>query len=282
MRATSAVVCLILLVSLLASGCGETSKVEAETPPEPLRLSLDPLLTPLARELIALSPTIDVVTTKSNDEVSTFADLLRGDLDGALTLREPTSDEQRVAKGRDLVRGLPLSSQPLARDHLALVVAVGNSLRTIDKGQLADVLSMNRTEWEGLHGTGPLTLVARPRDTSVWSVLLKAVPSLTSPPVGLRAVATDHDVVKLVTDTEGGFGVCSSTVVRSLRVLPISDGGPELLPGEEEWPLTREIVLVTRGPAGRLAPLVQAANSPAGVRLIRELGFFPVSGAAPQ
>ena len=282
MRATSAVVCLVLLVSLLAGGCGETLEVESEPPEEPLRLSLDPLLTPLARELLALAPTIDVVTMKSTDEVSTFADLLRGDLDGALTLREPTSDEQRVAKGRDLVRGLPLHSQPVARDHLALVVAVDNSLRTIDKAQLTDVLSMYRTEWEGLHGAGPLTLVARPRDTSVWSVLLSAMPNLKAPPVGLRAVATDHDVVKLVTETEGGFGVCSSTVVKSLRVLPISEGGQEFRPGEDGWPLTREIVLVTRGPAGKLAPLVQAANSPAGVRLIRGLGFFPVSGDAPQ
>lgn len=278
MRPTSAVACFVVLAALAVTGCGSPPPEVSQKPPERLRLSTDPLLVPLARDLMALTPGLVTLSVTPTDEATAFAALLRGEVEGVFTLRTPTYDEQRVATGRDIVPGPPLTPHPVARDDLALVVPLENSLRRIDRRQLAAVLSMQRTHWDGLHQLGPLTLFARPRGTSVWTALLAALPALDSPPAGLRAVATDRAVVRRVAETEGAFGVCSLSVVKHLRLLPIAAGEDSLRAGQDGWPLVRNIVLVTRGPIGKLEPWMQAVHSPEGVLAIANRGFFPLRG----
>ncbi|MCZ4352038.1 phosphate ABC transporter substrate-binding/OmpA family protein [Roseovarius aestuarii] len=82
-----------------------------------------------------------------------FADLLAGEADIAMSLREVTRDE--AVRGRDAGLGDlrdAARSRVLALDALVPLVSVGNPVTSITTSELAQVLSGEITSWVGLGG----------------------------------------------------------------------------------------------------------------------------------
>ncbi len=271
----------LAIVWVTLAACADAPPPPAPEPaPAMLRVLTDPLLLGLSRDLLGIAADLDGTDPRPEAEASAFAALLRGEVDVVFALRAPTPDEQREAAGRDVVAAETLRSTTVARDELVLVVPEESPLLRIPRAGAAELLSGRRAEWDGLAGSGPVTLLVPPRGSSTWGTLREAFPGLEGAPPGLKAQPSDGEIARLTAATPGALGVCSRAVARSVRVLGIEEADGVLRPGGTDWPLTRPILLVTRGPLPRAARIVAAARSEAGRAAVRRRGFTPLPAEA--
>ncbi len=257
-------------VGLLLGGCpGEPTVAPSAPPPT---LAAEPALLPLANALLSVAGletrALPVETGRA------IADVLRGNLDGVVTHRGPSDSEQRLAAGRDLVADEALETRLLAQEDLFLVVGADSPITELTVSDAADLLAGGRDLWDGLGTEGPVTLLVPPRASGAWSILADALDGLEGPPAAASWQATDSSSVRQVRALPGALAVISSVAAVGVRPLALRDGERVMLPGTRDWPLRRDLLLVTRGAPGRLTPLVEAASSQAGRSAVEALSYL--------
>lgn len=266
--------------SLCGGACAATPVPPPEPVAKPLRVVSDPLVLPLARGVLRLAPEVTAERPLAGEEASAFAGLLRGEVDVVFALRRPSADERREAAGRDIVDDVPLVARRIARDHLALIVTGGLPISVLSLADARAILSGSRTTWDGLGVSGPTRVIATARGSSAWRAAAAAMPDLTPAP-GFAAVATDDQVVRRVSAAPGALGIASLSGLRGAQAIALVIDTQELRPGETDWPIVRDVFIVTRGTSRRVDALVAAARSEAGRTLVRERGFALVSEGTP-
>ena len=259
-----------LVVGLLLGGCPEEApKVSLEDPPT---LAAEPALVPLANVLLDVA---ELKTRASSVESGrAIADVLRGEIDGVVTRRGPTASEQRLAEGRDLVADEALEARVLARDDLFLVVEADFPVTELTVADAAALLTGERNIWDGLGAEGPVTLLVPPRASSAWPIIAAVLDGVEGPPADASWQATDMSSVRQVRAKPGALAVVSSVAAVGVRPLALRDGERMMFPGTMDWPLRRDVLLVTRGAPGRLGPLVEAASSQAGRNAIEAMRYL--------
>lgn len=262
-----------MMALLMAVGCGgdppapTVEAVEAVVPKPGLAAA--PGAIDVARVLVRAVGDLEGVQPVTVDATRGFGGVLRGEFDGMLALRHPTEAEQRDAAGRDLVPDAPLVSTVLAQDVIAVVVPDGGDVYSVDRASLAAAL---QGDGAGLGSPGPLSVFGPPRESSVWTVLGRELDLPEGALTEVQVVGTASEVVRLVRTTPRSLGITSRTAVVGVRPLAITDeGGTHTL--DDDWPLRRELVLVTRGAPDRFAPLLEFAGSPAGLMSFQQEGF---------
>lgn len=127
--------------------------------------------------------------------------------------------------------------------------------------------------WASSGGAGPAPLVAPSRGSSVWLSLANGLRGLDEPPETAQWQPGLADVVRRVRETESALGVTSMAEAERVRPLALRAGDAVVQPGAPEWPLGRQIVLVTRGEPRGFAPLLRAAKSEAGKAALAKRRF---------
>ncbi|WP_102106522.1 phosphate ABC transporter substrate-binding/OmpA family protein [Oceaniglobus roseus] len=221
-----------------------------------------------------------------------FADLIAGEADIALSLREVTPQE--AALGREAGLGdlnAAGRSRIAALDALVPLVSASSTLTRIPLGDLAAVFRGEITDWSAFGGPAePIELHLR----SESSGLTQAFAQRVTPAGALAPDITFHDsdaeLADAVADSPFALGVGSFSEIGNAVPLPIS--GPCGIESAatitdiktEDYPLTAPLFLYL--PGYRLPRLVREfltyIGSPAAQPVIRRAGFvdqFP--GAIP-
>jgi len=260
---------LIIAASLVVASCGESApSVSSSTPAPPPTLAAEPAAIDVARVLVRGVGDLQGVRPDVVDAARGFGGVVRRELDGLIALRAPTEAEQRDAAGRDIVPDEPLVTTVLARDAIALVVPDGGDVYAVTRAELAGALQGDGRPLglpQGFAVFGP------PPESSVWPVLRREL-SLPDDLPFVQVAGTSAEVVRRVREHGAALGVASRTAVVGVRPLGISeDGATRSL--SDDWPLHRELLLVTRGAPTRFAALVEFAGSPAGLMTFQREGF---------
>ncbi|MEB8388891.1 phosphate ABC transporter substrate-binding/OmpA family protein [Rhodobacteraceae bacterium KMM 6894] len=214
-----------------------------------------------------------------------FADLLAGEADMAMSLREVTRDEAK--RGREAGLGdlrQAARGRVLALDALVPLVSVGNPVTAITTPELAQVLSGEIRNWVGLGGPdAPIAVHLHDPATGLGQstaerMLIKNARAFVPDAVNhldgeslTQAVSRDPFALGVGSRSEMGLtfelslkGACGFAMLASRRAVKT-----------EDYPLTAPMFLYT--PARRMPKLVREflafTREPAAQLVIRRAGF---------
>jgi len=211
---------------------------------------------------------------------------------GMADARRGLADIGMVSRALEPGEETPLRGHTVARDGIALVVHAGNPIPALSAEQVRQIWRGEVERWEELGFEaalrGPITVVHKAEGRATLEVFLDHF--------GLRNRNLDPDVViggnrqavKTVAGNPLAVGYISIGEIEAeaaagvpVRALPL-DGveATREAVASGTYPLSRELVLVTRGePAGAVADFLDFARSSVVADLVREQGYVPL--AAP-
>ncbi|HHY46562.1 MAG TPA: phosphate ABC transporter substrate-binding protein [Firmicutes bacterium] len=187
--------------------------------------------------------------------------------------------EKAVAKG---VYPVP---HKVALDGIAIVVHPSNSIRRLTINQIKDIYTGKINNWKELGGPNR-KIVAVSRDTSsgTYEVFEELVVKGERVRADALMQASNGAVASTVASTPGAIGyVGLGYVSEKLKALEVSRDGHEWVrPSNQtvidgDYPIARTLFMFTNGwPSGLAAKFINFIQSPAGQKLVEEVGFVPL------
>lgn len=226
--------------------------------------TLRPMFSACAKEYMAHHPEVDVLVRGGGSGIG-IAALLAGQIDVALSSREPAAEERETGRSLRVV--------PVARASIAVIAHPDVALERLEEKDLARLLSGDVDQWSTLGaGDAPVVVVARESDSGTAAIVKERVLKGRALTRDARLLGTHEAVIEMVASTRGAIGYTDVQLAR--RALPrarlVELAGSEPL-------LERTLFAVVQddeaSPATRL---VQHCAGPAGDRLARSAGFVPL------
>jgi len=289
-RPAALAVRLLVLVLLLAACGPEELPPEPEPPPVPLRLAAsidaEDLVTRWrrSRQEAGLGATEVTMT----EESLALAAVVEGDAEAALVHRRATAAEERYAIGQELVPRPPLQYQPLGRVPVTILVHGANPVEELAVADVARLLTGSLREWDGLGGpSGEVTLYGREQETATSQLMVDVLLDGGAAASLLTALPSDQAVARAVANDPLALGVGGGPPRRGVKEVTLRDGGELLMPGGRtasgrEWPMLRELLLVTQGePGARASAFVEFARSSQGRAIAEQSGYVPWVEGSP-
>lgn len=270
-----------LLLLLALAGCAPVQEVVPilrPTPePELIRITgaqaMEPLLSELARAYARERPQVILQVTGGGSAWG-LAALRSGEAEIGM-VSHPLSEAEIAAEEPRLE---PI---PIARDGIAFIANPANPINRIRREELSAIFNGDTFEWDSLGWlAGTIDLVSREAGSGDRAVVEAFALSNGRPlsPNALLMPSPDA-VVAHVASTPNALGYVSlaqlSGVVKPLRLDEIAPTEESLANGS--YPLTRELLLVTAGPAsGEVQRFLAWVLGPAG-RAIIERRYLPLT-----
>jgi phosphate transport system substrate-binding protein len=220
-----------------------------------------------------------------------IASLIDGNCDLANTSRKMKPDEMQRARSR---RDAEPREIVVGKDALAIYVNKRNPLRSISKQELADLYGEGGTitAWsqlgvpEGVLGTNVITRINRQSGSGTYSYFREAVLGKGR---DLKLASVDangsKDAVSLASRYPSAIGYSGmGYATDEVKVLRVSErrGQPGAAPTVENanngsYPITRPLQIYVIGePAGAVKDYLDWILSPAGQKVVFDLGYVPV------
>jgi phosphate transport system substrate-binding protein len=176
----------------------------------------------------------------------------------------------------------PASEHVVALDGIAVVVNPSNSVRSLDRAQIADVFMGNVDDWSAVGGRpAPISVIARASGSGTLDAFDAMV--LGDHPLSPRArrLPDSASIADAVTVEPNAIGFVGLAFVRGARSLAVSDQGlPPMLPSAftvttEEYFLSRRLYLYTpASPKSLVLEFIDYVMSDAAQQAIRAAGFI--------
>jgi phosphate transport system substrate-binding protein len=215
---------------------------------------------------------VDVQTGGSSRGI---ADVRRGTADIGMVSRALKNDEADLA------------GVVIARDGVGLIVHRDNPLLALSDEQTAAIFTGRIKDWSELGGkSGPITVISKAEGRATLEVFLaytklksediKASVIIGDNQQGIRSVATDPQAIAYVSVGAAELEIAQGLPLRLLPVGGIAATSANV--GNGTFPLSRPLLLVTRGQAQGLAlSFIEFAQSPAVADLVLAQLYVPPS-----
>jgi len=222
-----------------------------------------------------------------------IAALINGTVDLANASRKIKQEELDRAEANRIT---PVE-HAVARDAIAVIVHPSNPVSQLSIQQISDIYTGKITNWKQVGGENrPIVLLSRESNSGTHVFFLEQVVRLGDS----KSKALFAPDTLLLPSSEGitaearqnpnaigydGLGY----VTPEVKVLAVARKaqGPFVLPGIESvntgnYPIARDLYMYTSGkPAGQIATYLEWIMSPAGQKIVGELGFVPLNAARP-
>jgi phosphate transport system substrate-binding protein len=190
----------------------------------------------------------------------------------------------RPLKASDLASYPELASAAIALDGLSVIVDGTNSVRSLTLAQVQQVFAGDVTNWGSLGGPDlAITVVTRTSDTGTGTFFHDSV-------MGGRAYAASHlefvqstDLEAKVASTPGAVGYAGlAFTTGNVHVLALDSFGIVTSPSAAtvrsgRYPLSRELLVITRGPpAGLARDFFDLLISEVGQRAVTDTNYVPI------
>jgi phosphate transport system substrate-binding protein len=234
-----------------------------------------PIAQALERHLEAKHPGLDVVVESSGSGAGAKALAARSChiamLSRALKQKEVTACNANQVVPQQHVVGL---------DGIAIAVRPDSSVTGLSRAQLRQIYAGTITDWRDVGGRpGPILAFTRDTSSGTYGAFCDLVLDGGKPFAGAFEVGSNDELAQAIADNPGAIGYISlghvSDRVKPLRIDGVAPSRQTVLDGS--YPVLRSLFMYTDGdPTGRVAELIDLTSSPAGVRMIEEIGFVAV------
>ncbi|HAV08307.1 MAG TPA: cell envelope biogenesis protein OmpA [Rhodobacteraceae bacterium] len=193
------------------------------------------------------------ISLRSSNSDEGFADLLAGEADIVMSLREVRDHEVQLAREAGLgdlrARG---RVRVLALDALAPIVSQENPVGEVATPQLAQILAGEITSWQELGGPdAPITIHLREQGAGLAQAVVDRIltPIGGALPADVVRHATDVGLAAAVEDDPFGIGVTSAAIVGDAKTISLTGACGFTLTAErnsvktEDYPLSAPLFL---------------------------------------
>lgn len=234
-----------------------------------------PIAQKAAEEFMKANPSVEVSVKGGGSGVG-IAAIIDGSAD--------IGNASRAIKAKEIInaksKGVNAFGTEVAKDGIAMVVHKSNPVDAITINQLRDIFSGKITKWSQL-GIGSGKIVAVSRDTTsgtyeVFSELVLRGAKLRDDSI---MTVSNREVAENVKNTEGAIGYLGlaflSDEMKVLKVEGVMATEANVINGT--YKVARPLFMYTNGdPSGLVKQYIDYVLSPAGQKIVKEVGYVPV------
>ncbi|PKL92176.1 MAG: phosphate ABC transporter substrate-binding protein [Candidatus Goldiibacteriota bacterium HGW-Goldbacteria-1] len=234
-----------------------------------------PIAQKAAEEFMKANPSVEVSVKGGGSGVG-IAAIIDGSAD--------IGNASRAIKAKEIInaksKGVNAFGTEVAKDGIAMVVHKSNPVDAITINQLRDIFSGKITKWSQL-GIGSGKIVAVSRDTTsgtyeVFSELVLRGAKLRDDSI---MTVSNREVAENVKNTEGAIGYLGlaflSDDMKVLKVEGVMATEANVINGT--YKVARPLFMYTNGdPSGLVKQYIDYVLSPAGQKIVKEVGYVPV------
>ena len=278
----------------MLSACNQSPNSSAETPVSQVNIqnkgsdTIVNLALAWAEAYQKIHPEIRLSVTGGGSGTG-IAALINGTVDIANASRKIKQEEVDAAKknGTDPVEFV------IARDAIAVIVNPENPINQLSLQQISDIYSGQINNWNELGGEDrPIVRLSRETNSGTHVYFLENVLRLgqkdnkTLFSTDTLLLPSSEGITAEISQNPNAIGYDGlGYVTNETKVVAVSktDNGPFIIPSAEtvnsgEYPIARDLYMYTAGPPkGVIEAYLNWIMSPDAQKIVKELGFVPIS-----
>jgi phosphate transport system substrate-binding protein len=206
-----------------------------------------------------------------------FSALIDGTADIGMASRRafPAEVSDASANGRTLKPTI------VAYDGIAIIVNNSNSLAKLSKKQIEQIFSGEVTDWSAVGGKpGTISVYTRNTASGTYSDFKKMAMSAKDYAPSAQKMAGNEEIASEVGKNPNGVGYVGMAYLKAAGIHPVAVDG--VLPSiatvrGHEYPISRSTFYYTNGdPTGEAKSFLDFTLSPAGQKIVEQVGFAPL------
>ncbi len=229
----------------------------------------------LAEEYMKKNPTAKLQVTGGGSGTG-IAALLNGTTDIATASRPMKAEE----KGK--LKAAPVEI-PVAKDGVTFFINEKNPLSSLTADQLKAIYTGDATNWKQVGGAdAPIVVYSRENNSGTYVFVKEHVLKNEDYLAGAQTLPGTAAVVNAVAKEKNGIGFGGIAYAKGVKALKVKVGAEEVTGTEAtiksgKYPLSRPLYFYLReAPKGDAKAFVDWCLSPAGQKLVAEVGYFSI------
>ena len=210
-----------------------------------------------------------------------IAALINGTTDIANSSRAIKDDEKAKVQERYNVAATEIA---VAQDGVAVYVNAGNPVQQLTIEQLEKIYAGDVTNWKDVGGPdAPIVLYSRENSSGTYVFFKEHVLKGADFAASAQTLPGTAAVVNAVSKEKNGIGYGGAAYAKGVKeVKVIGADGKGYAPSAEnvasgKYPLARPLFMYTRAkPAGEAKAFIDFCLSPAGQKIVTDVGYFPL------
>ncbi|MFU2208450.1 PstS family phosphate ABC transporter substrate-binding protein [Solidesulfovibrio sp. C21] len=202
--------------------------------------------------------------------------LIDGSTDIAMASRAMEQKEIDLAKSK----GENPVQTVVAIDAIVPIVNPANKLEAATLAQLKDLYTGKITAWKDLGGAGPVVVISRDTSSGTYETWEHLVMKKERVFPGALMQASNGAVVQAVSKNKNAIGYVGLGYLDA-STKPLTVDGVKATAEtakSKKYPISRDLYIYTNGaPSGAAKGLVDFLLGPDGQKLVKEVGFVPLS-----
>jgi phosphate transport system substrate-binding protein len=177
--------------------------------------------------------------------------------------------------------GRTLKPTIVAYDGIAVIVNSANSVSALTKKQIEQIFTGEVTDWSAVGGApGPISIYTRNTSSGTYSDFKKMAMSAQDYAGTAQKMAGNEEIASEVGKNPNGVGYVGMAYLKAAGVKPVAVNGvkPTIATVQSHaYPLSRSTFYYTNGaPDGEAKAFLDFTISPAGQKIVEEVGFAPL------
>jgi phosphate transport system substrate-binding protein len=234
-----------------------------------------------AEEYMKQNPNV-VIQVNGGGSGTGIAALINGTVDLAQSSRPMKAGEKSDIEQR---RNSKLNETPVALDALAVFVHEANPVKSLTIDQLSQIYTGTVTNWNQVGGSNaPIVLYGRENSSGTYEYFKENVLNKQDFGPRVQTLAGTAAVINAVARDRNGIGYGGIAYAQGVRAVGVKKdaASPAVEPAEANvangtYPISRHLYFYWIDSAGPHAQeFVKWAVSPAGQKLVENVGYFPL------
>jgi phosphate transport system substrate-binding protein len=225
---------------------------------------------------------------KAEHSDATFDIAAEGSTTGIAALIDGTAQigmSSREAKPAEIAaaqaKGVKLKPTIVAYDGLGVIVNSANPIANLTKKQVEQIFTGDVTDWSAIGGkSGTISLYTRNTSSGTYSDWKELAMKKRDYAPSAQKMAGHEQIAAEVGKNANGIGYVGLAYMTAsgIKVITIDGGAPtQAAVRDKSWPYARPTFYYTNGePAGSAKAFVEFTLSPAGQKIVADVGFVPI------
>ena len=206
-----------------------------------------------------------------------IAAIIDGTADIGMASRRAFPEEISAATAN----GRTMKATIVAYDGIAIIVNNANSVKALTKKQIEQIFTGEVTDWSAVGGApGAISIYTRNTSSGTYSDFKKMTMSAKDYAASAQKMAGNEEIASEVGKNPNGIGYVGMAYLKAANIHPVAVDG--VMPNQETvrsktYPVSRSTFYYTNGePTGLAKQFVDFTISPAGQKIVLEVGFVPL------
>jgi phosphate transport system substrate-binding protein len=234
------------------------------------------LVPQLAEQFKAKNPgtTFDIAAEGSTTGISAI-------IDGTAQIGMSSRRTKPAEVGAASAKNVNMKPHIVAYDGMAVIVNANNPIKSLTRKQVEQIFTGDVTDWSAVGGSGGrISIYTRNTSSGTYSDWKELAMKKRDYAGGSQKMAGNEQIAAEVGKNPNGIGYVGLAYIKApgTKVVPIDRQMPSVASVQSKsWPYARPTFYYTNGdPGGVVKEFVDFTLSPAGQKIVANVGFVPV------